>query len=79
MLYMPILDCEKCGKARKHYFIRKERRTFVCDQDRASMSPSEAKDMFAKGELDLHMYRCLTCGHERGWGNEAVEDGSDKN
>lgn len=72
--YNPLLGCETCNKLTRHYFVRRQRRKFECNEDHAVLTPSDKKVLLAEGKFNLLMYKCIGCGTERGWGNEAVED-----
>jgi hypothetical protein len=67
--YDPLLGCDNCKKATRHYFVRTEIREFECQEERRGL-PDEALEARAENsKFELLIFRCVECGTERGYGN----------
>jgi hypothetical protein len=73
--YQPALYCEQCKRLTRHHFVRTDRRSYQCVEDRQGVSKSERKRLEKQGQFDALIYRCGLCGAERGWGNRVLGEG----
>jgi hypothetical protein len=72
--YYPLLDCEGCKKLTRHCFVKTERRTYQCVEDRQGMSKAERNRLEKQAQFDALIYACVECGTQRGYGNRIIED-----
>jgi hypothetical protein len=67
--YVPLIACDKCKTSTRHLFVRTEKRTFQCIEERRGLSASEKKRLEAESVMWVLIHHCLKCGTERGYGN----------
>lgn len=71
-VYNPLIGCAACKKDTRHMFVRLERRTYQCVEERRKVSVLERERMEKSSALDSLIHKCVVCGTERGYGNREV-------
>ena len=71
--YDPLLGCEACKRMTRHYFIGTTKCLFRHFEEDPKPYKSEP------WHFNLLMYRCINCGEDRGWGNEAIDESDNSN
>lgn len=67
--YVPLIGCDKCKIPTRHLFLKTEKRTFQCIEERRGLSASEKKRLEEESVMWALLHKCVRCGTVRGYGN----------